>query len=244
MLWRSADRHLLRCWPIVAAVFLGATAHAQSPSGNAAAGAPTGQPSDAQLSAAREFYARGEKLYVQGRYDAAWVEFSSAYQIAPLPELLFNLARTEEKLNRTAAAAKHYREFLEKSPGDPDADKIRATIARLEHPNSPAPGALASSSSGSGSPETGGTRRLPLYSIIAGSGTLLFTIIGAAALGSARMRYDALAGTCAPNCPTSDLMPLQQTIQTGQAFISLAAIGAAGTAGLLVWELRRGRSGR
>ena len=234
MSWRSADRRLFRCWPLAAAVLFHTAAHAENPAGSAAAvGASPGQPSDAQLSAAKEFYARGEQLYTQGRYDAAWVEFSSAYQIAPLPELLFNLARTEEKLNRPAAAAKHYREFLQQSPGDPDAGKIRATIARLEQP----------ASSTSSSPETGGTRRLPLYSIIAGSGTVLFTIIGAAALGSARSRYDTLAGTCAPNCPTSELMPLQQTIQSGQAFISLAAISAAGTVGLLVWELRRGRSG-
>lgn len=234
---QSADRRLFRCWPLVAAIFFHTAAHAENAAGSAAAaGASKGQPSDAQLAAAREFYTRGEQLYTQGRYDAAWVEFSSAYQIAPLPELLFNLARTEEKLNRPEVAAKHYREFLQQSPGDPDADKIRATIARLEQPASP-------SSSPSSSRETGGTRRLPLYSIIAGSGTVLFTIIGAAALGSARSRYDALAGTCAPNCPTSDLMPLEQTIQSGQAFISLAAISAAGTVGLLVWELRRGRSG-
>lgn len=258
MLRRTIGRQALTCWCVLAPLLAGSAAHAEgpiqpagtpagqpaseparaetpAPEAPAARSSTTRQPTAAQLAAAKVFYARGAALYTQGRYDAAWFEFSSAYQIAPLPDLLFNMARSEEKLNRPADAAKHYREFLEQSPGDEDAQNIRAKIALLEQP------AGTSSSSPAAS---GGARRFPVYSAIAGGGTLLFTIIGAAALGAASVRYDELARTCAPSCRAAEVMPLQQTIQAGQAFISLAAIGAAGTVGLLVWELRRDRRPR
>jgi len=188
------------------------------------------------MAAAKEFFERGKTLFIEGKYDAAWVEFSSAYQIVELPDLLFNLARAEERMNRPADAAKHYREFLTKSPDDPDAARIRGNIALLEHKAALNP---LPPPRGQDQP-----RRFPLYSTIAGGGTLLFAIIGAAALGTATAKYNGLASTCAPTCSMTDALSLKPTYQTGQAFLTLAAIGAAGTAGLLVWELRRGRRER
>ena len=125
---------------------------------------------------------------------------------------------------------------MTKSPDDPDAAKIRANIALLEqkavlHPQPPPRGQDQ-------------PRRFPIYSTIAGGGTLLFAIIGAAALGTATAKYNGLASTCAPTCSMTEALSLKPTYQTGQAFLTLAAIGAAGTAGLLVWELRRGHRER
>jgi tetratricopeptide (TPR) repeat protein len=192
------------------------------------------KPTDAQLAAAKAFYQRGAELYARGRYGAAWTEFSSAYQIVALPDLVLNLALTEDKMNRPADAAKHYREFLQKSPNDPDAEKLRRRIAELEQPASVASPQSAASDTA--------RRRFPVYSAIAGGGTVLFTIIGAAAVGSAQAQFNVFAHTCAPNCSMTDVLALQPTLQAGDAFLTLAAIGAAGTVGLLVWELRRGRS--
>ena len=238
MQWRLASRGRLAVGFTIAAfviapktVWAGEGEGPQSQQTVAAAEKPT--PTAMQLAAAREFFQRGKLLFEQGKYDAAWFEFMSAYDMAPLPDLLFNMARAEERLNRPTDAAKHYREFLLKSPDDPDAVKIRANIARLEQT-----GSSASAPSGDGQQPR---RRFPLYSAIAGGGTLLFAIIGTAALGTAHSQYNALATRCAPSCAMTEALSLKPTYQTGQAFLTLAAIGAAGTAGLLVWELRRGR---
>jgi tetratricopeptide (TPR) repeat protein len=217
-----------------------ATAQAAAPAEASGSGAAKPALSNGQQAAAEEYFHHGQELFKQGKYGPAWVEFSTAYQLTDLPDLLFNLALAEEKLNRPADAAKHYREFLARSPNDPQTPQIQAKIAQLEHPGEVAPPPPPPPPAPVSSPP----RRFPLYSVIAGSGTLLFAIIGGAALGAARSRYDGLASTCAPSCAVADVQGLQPVIQTGQAFLALTAIGAAGTAGLLIWELRRGRGER
>jgi tetratricopeptide (TPR) repeat protein len=84
------------------------------------------------VAAGRAFFEKGQAYYKAGKYQAAWVEFSSAFQIVELPDLLFNIARCEAQMGRKADAAKHYRQFLAERPDDPEAENIRKQIDALE----------------------------------------------------------------------------------------------------------------
>ena len=73
-------------------------------------------PTEAQLQAGKAFFLRGQRLYLDGKYGAAWLEFSSAYEITSSPDLIVNMARCKEKMNHPLEATEHYREFLRLRP--------------------------------------------------------------------------------------------------------------------------------
>ena len=56
--------------------------------------------------------ARRRKLFDAQKYKDALAEFRTAYELAPLPELLFNIARCQEYLEDIAGAIRTYDQFL------------------------------------------------------------------------------------------------------------------------------------
>lgn len=71
------------------------------------------QPSDDAVAQAREHFERGVELFNEGRNDAALAEFDRAYQIAPAPPVLYNIARVHEALGDAVKAADAYAKYLE-----------------------------------------------------------------------------------------------------------------------------------
>ena len=63
------------------------------------------QPADPDTEAAKRHFDRGKALYEQQRYDEALGEFETARALKPLPELLYNIGRTQERREEWAAAA-------------------------------------------------------------------------------------------------------------------------------------------
>lgn len=201
--------------------------------------------SKAQVMAAKTFFDRGQKLYNEGKYEAAWIEFSSAYEIAPLPDLIFNLARCEVKMGRNKEAIAHYREFLALVPNDPAAPRIRSEIESMERrqqglpepstattPPTEQPTAPVASSSG---------RKFPLASALLGGGTALFLIFGGVAVGVATSRYNGLSlpapDGCKPMCSDEEVGSVRTPLNAGYAMFGLAAVAAAATAVVLPFEL-------
>lgn len=192
-------------------------------------------PSKAQMSAGKKFFIRGQELYQEGKYEAAWIEFSSAYEIAPLPDLVFNMARCEVKMNRVKEAIGHYREFLRMRPDDPESGRIRDEITRLERqlngtgdplPIAPPP-----------APAPPPQRRFPVAGALLGGGTVLFLVFGGAAVGVATSRFNDLQATCKPTCSDEQVQTVRTPLNAGYAMFGLAAVAAVATAVVLPFEL-------
>lgn len=186
------------------------------------------EPPPEALAAGRAFFEKGQSYYKQGKYQAAWVEFSSAFQIVELPDLLFNIARCEVRMGRRADAAKHFRQFLVARPNDPEADNIRRQIAELEG-TSAAAGASGSS----------WTTRAPWISIATGGAGLLLVVGGAGALGAANATYYSLQTSCGTACDPSLASPGRTQSAVGYSLLAVGFVAMATAAVVLPFELKK-----
>lgn len=84
---------------------------------------------DARLEARRHFR-NGMSLIAQGQFDQGIAELLEAYAIKPHPNVYFNIARAYVDAGRLTEALDYYQRYLAANP--PDAESVRATIARLE----------------------------------------------------------------------------------------------------------------
>ena len=99
--------------------------------------------------AAREAYLRGIRQYNLGEYQAALEAFTAAYNEAPEPPLLFNLAQCHRQLGAKQKAITLYRSYLRESGGAPaNAAEVHRLIASLTE-------ALAKESAASAAPPAG-----------------------------------------------------------------------------------------
>jgi tetratricopeptide (TPR) repeat protein len=184
--------------------------------------------SSAQQHAGQAFFRRGQRLYREGKYEAAWLEFSSAYEIAPHPELMLNMAQCKAKSNHPKEAVHHYREFLRMRPDDPENGNINREITRLEQEmNGPAPAVASSSPS----------RRIPIAGTILAVGTVLFVVAGGTAVGIGMSRFGELSNSCKPICSDDRVQTVRTPLNAGYAMFGLAAAAAVATAIVLPYEL-------
>jgi len=86
---------------------------------------------DALTAEARVFFERGVEMFRRRHYDAALQAFTAAHRFAALPEVLFNLAVTSERLEQRRDAADYYREYLRVRPEAADRGAVEAKIAAL-----------------------------------------------------------------------------------------------------------------
>jgi len=96
------------------------------------ASAAGAQPSPDREREARGRFERGIAMFERGDNAAALAEFLAAYELAPRPSVLFNLAATYEALRRYPEAVDAYDRFLA-TPGGDRHDRARAerSLARL-----------------------------------------------------------------------------------------------------------------
>lgn len=82
---------------------------------------------------ATQRYVLGRVAYGQGHFAEALQELEVAYALFPTSvKLAYNLARTNERLERWAEAARFYRRYLELAPAAPDRAEIEAIVAVME----------------------------------------------------------------------------------------------------------------
>jgi tetratricopeptide (TPR) repeat protein len=200
--------------------------------GEAASLAATPAPalSPAQTKLSKSFFLRGQAYFRQGKYQAAWLEFSSAYELSRLPDLAFNLAQCEVRMNRPKDAIAHYREFLSAKPDDGESASIRQEVARLERElNGGVDPALATAA-----PRP---RRIPIASVVLGGSAVLLTIFGGIAVGVASSNFNSLSVSCKPNCSPNQVQGVRATLDAGDAMFGLAAASAVAFAIVLPFEL-------
>lgn len=73
---------------------------------------------DALTQEARTFFERGVAMFRRRQYEAAMAAFTAAYNFARLPEVIYNLAVTAERLGRTQDAIDYFREYARSLPRD------------------------------------------------------------------------------------------------------------------------------
>jgi len=97
---------------LVALLVLSAPAIAQTASESSEPGsAPALEPATA-----KELVTRATRLFQAGEYDKAIADYQSAYQLKPLPTLLFNIAQANRKAERYQDALTYYERFLKEDP--------------------------------------------------------------------------------------------------------------------------------
>ena len=199
-------------------------AQPESPSGNSGAQKHNLAPPPEALAAGRAFFEKGQAYYSAGKYQAAWVEFSSAFQIVELPDLLFNIARCEAKMGRKADAARHFRQFLAANPSDPEADNIRKQIDELE---------------GRSPPSTGTARKVPWIALATGGAGLLLVLGGAGAIGAANSTYYSLQTTCGTACTPEAVSVGRTESAVGYSLLAIGFAGMAAAAVIVPIELKK-----
>jgi hypothetical protein len=81
---------------------------------------------------ATPLFERGARLYSKGSYDEAIAEFEKAYQVAPSPILLFNIAQCHRHLGNKERALFFYHRYLEQKPRAPNRADVERHIAELD----------------------------------------------------------------------------------------------------------------
>lgn len=103
--------------------------------------APAAGADDAKMSEAKERYDRGIKLFDEGRFELAAIEFQRAYDLAPSYRILYNIGETQFQRGKYSEAVKTLEAYLKEGgsevPGkrrlevENDLDKLRTRVASL-----------------------------------------------------------------------------------------------------------------
>ena len=95
-------------------------------------GAPpliAGTPKDKRAS--KRAFDRARHEYALGEFEAALALFKEAYEAAPLPGLLFNIAQCHRNLGNTQEAIFFFERYLEEHPHPADEDQIHSLLDEL-----------------------------------------------------------------------------------------------------------------
>jgi hypothetical protein len=86
---------------------------------------------DSNRDVAKGHFKAGSKLFEAQRYKEALAEFRTAYELAPLPELLFNIARCQEYLEDIAGAVRTYDQYLATVAPSPEKKEVEVRVGEL-----------------------------------------------------------------------------------------------------------------
>ena len=83
---------------------------------------------------AKRHYQKGSEAYSVGRYEEAIKELEEAYRLSGESILLYNIAKSYEKLGKWEEGARHFRDYLDLTPTIPEADRaeVERSIKELE----------------------------------------------------------------------------------------------------------------
>ena len=74
----------------------------------------------------------GKKAFARGDYDAAIQEFKQAFEIKPTSAVLFNIAKSYERLARYEEAIDAYKQYLDLDKNAPDRADVEEQVRRLQ----------------------------------------------------------------------------------------------------------------
>jgi tetratricopeptide (TPR) repeat protein len=208
-------------------------------------------PTPADMQMARRHFDLGVMFYTGGNFAAARIHFEDAYRLSHKPDLLFNLARTAERMGRPGDAIMYLERYLLVRPDAPDAASIRAQIEALRAkgavPPRPQVGvAVPLQRSSASTPGAAAASNIPpvgALGLLAGGGALLILGggLGGGAMAAARSIDDP--GNDGRYF-TPDLQDIERRGQSlGGAAVAFDVLGgvaiAAGLAWTIGWVVRR-----
>ena len=94
--------------------------------------ARAGEPPEAEIRQARSLSEQARRQYELGHFADAARLYESAFQLKPLPALLFNIGQCRRQLGDVRGAAVAYRSFLRGDPDHPSAPTARELLDQLE----------------------------------------------------------------------------------------------------------------
>jgi tetratricopeptide (TPR) repeat protein len=85
---------------------------------------------------AKDFMAKGKKLFAAGKYALAYDEFAKAHELDADRAYIYNMASSLRLVGgRREEAIKLYEQFLGTGPAEGDADRVKEEIAKLRGPS-------------------------------------------------------------------------------------------------------------
>lgn len=93
---------------------------------------PKAKPKNPQQKEADQHFKRGVALFNEAKYAEALAEFERAYEIAPHPLVLYNIAGCHRQLSHYADAVNYYRRFLAEGKGVVAAARLTAAQSELD----------------------------------------------------------------------------------------------------------------
>jgi tetratricopeptide (TPR) repeat protein len=91
--------------------------------------APRAATADKRDGTAREQFRKAEKAFSIGAFEKALEHYQKAYELDPLPGLLFNMGQCHRNLGSPERAIFFYERFLQLAKDDPQRDMVEALIA-------------------------------------------------------------------------------------------------------------------
>ena len=181
---------------------------------------------------ARALHAAGRSAFEDGRFEAALRHWRAAYELAPLPELHYNMAMAHDRLEQVQPALAEYRAYLDAAPDGQRVNYVRRRIAILEtERRSPEPGEASDRG-----PNVGAI----VLTVTAGA--LLVGGVITALVADAQ--YSALEEACpARRCPPDRAGEVDTLRAVGITADVLFAVGAAAAIGSIIWWIA-GDAGR
>ena len=210
---------------------------------------------------AKEHFQRAETYYEAGAYAQAVDEYQVAYKLAPLPGLLFDIAKALRMSGDAAGAVEYYQRYLKEEPSGPGASEAKTQLAALRQkldapppaesvkadaplvappvePPPPPPAAPVAVTEGISpvirTTPTDDHRDAPWPAVTTAAAGLGAGIVGAIFVGTTRGEYARLQTSCGPSCDPA-LVAGPRTRET-VGFV-LVSVGAAALAGGLIWLL-------
>ena len=89
-------------------------------------------PPPQQKKAAKAHFQQGKAFYEAGAWDDAIREYQKAYDLVPLPDLMFNIGQAWRMKGDNPKALEAYQKYLDRLPDGPLADEARNHVAALK----------------------------------------------------------------------------------------------------------------
>ncbi|MBI2894923.1 MAG: hypothetical protein HYY06_15310 [Deltaproteobacteria bacterium] len=81
---------------------------------------------------ARIFFSKGVRQYDRGQFQPALRSFTRAYQLAPAPAVVYNIAQCHLSLGHDSDAARHFRLYLQELPDAPNRREVERRLREID----------------------------------------------------------------------------------------------------------------
>jgi tetratricopeptide (TPR) repeat protein len=188
---------------------------------------------------AKRHFELGQRRFNMGEFDGAIDEFKLAYEISPVPGLLFNMAQAYRAKKDHEKALYFYQTYLREDPQASERAYVEQRIEELRASEESRRQVEAAAAAAKGQEDSEGRRRLRLAGVIVGSSGL--AVAGASVIFGIRAQLaagdvaDAAQAGARWTQAQSDRWAEGQRYQTASWVLGAIGLGAVATGGILYY---------